>query len=98
MEMIGAIVAGVISNALGFYVARLWAPSASWALLIGAMCGGVCAVVFFGVAVLMGQLVPHTTDPKKIGFWFLIVVFVAPIAGALGGFLGYRRAPEFQQD
>ena len=96
--MIGAIITGVVAIALGVYVARLWAPSASWALLIGAMCGGVCAVVFFGVAVLMGQLVPHTTDPKKIGFWFLIVVFVAPVAGALGGFLGYRRAPEFQQD
>jgi len=96
--MIGAIITGVVSMALGVYVARLWAPSASWALLIGGMCGGVCAVVFFGAAVLTGQLVPHTTDPKKIGFWFLIVVFAAPIAGALGGFLGYRRAPEFQQD
>ncbi len=96
--MTGAIITGAVSIALGFYVARLWAPSASWALLIGGMCGGVCAVVFFGAAVLTGQLVPHTTDPKKIGFWFLIVVFAAPVAGALGGFLGYRRAPEFQQD
>jgi ABC-type multidrug transport system permease subunit len=96
--MIGAIITGVVAIALGLYVARLWAPSASWALLIGGMCGGVCAVVFFGAEVLMGQLVPNTTDPKKIGFWFLIMVFAVPVAGALGGFLGYRRAPEFQQD
>ena len=80
--MFGAIITGLVAIALGFYVARLWAPSASWALLIGGMCGGVCAVVFFGAEVLMGQLVPHTTDPKKIGFWFLILVFAAPVAGA----------------
>jgi hypothetical protein len=96
--MTGAIIAGVVSIALGFYVGRLWGPSASWALLIGAMCGGVCAVVFFGAAVLTGQLVPHTTDPKKIGYWFTILIFAAPAVGAVGGFLGYRRAPEFQQD
>jgi hypothetical protein len=96
--MIGAIITGVVSIGLGAYVARLWAPTASWALLIGGMCGGVCAVVFFGATVLVGQLVPNTTDPKKIGFWFLIVVLAAPVAGALGGFLGYRRAPEFQPD
>jgi hypothetical protein len=96
--MTGAIIAGVVSIALGFYVARLWGPSTSWALLIGAMCGGVCAVVFFGAGVLTGQLVPHTTDAKKIGYWFTILIFAAPAIGAAGGYLGYRRAPEFQQD
>ena len=96
--MIGAIIAGVVSIALGFYVARLWAPTASWALLIGAMCGGVCAVVFFGASVLAGQLVPHSMDPKQIGYWFKIVVFAAPVTGAIGSFFGYRRMPEFQQD
>ena len=96
--MTGAIIAGVVSIALGFYVARLWGPSASWALLIGAMCGGVCAVVFFSAAVLTGQLVPHTTDPTKIGYWFSILIFAAPVIGAVGGFLGYRRTPDFQQD
>jgi hypothetical protein len=96
--MTGAIVAGVVSIALGFYVARLWAPAASWALLIGLMCGGVCAVAYFAVTVLSGQLAPRTFDPKKIGYWFTILVFAAPAIGALGSFLGYRRTPEFHQD
>ena len=96
--MIGSIISGVVSICLGFYFGRLWAPSASWALLIGAMCGGVCALVFFGAGVLTGQLVPHSMDPKQIGYWFKIVVFAAPAIGALGSFLGYRRSPEFQQD
>ena len=96
--MIGAIITGVVAVALGFYVARLWAPSASWALLIGVMCGGVCAVVFFGMSVLVGQLVPHSMDPKQIGYWFKVMVFAAPVAGAIGGFLGVRRTPDFQPD
>jgi ABC-type transporter Mla maintaining outer membrane lipid asymmetry permease subunit MlaE len=96
--MIGAIITGFVAIALGFYIARLWGPSASWALLIGLMCGGVCAIVYFGASVLTGQLVPHSMDPRQIGYWFKIVIFAAPVAGALGGFLGYRRAPEFQQD
>ena len=98
VEMIGAIVTGVFAVALGFYVARLWGPSASWALLIGVMCGGVCAIFYFGVSVLTGQLVPHSMDPGQIGYWFKIMIFAAPLAGALGGFLGYRRAPEFNPD
>jgi hypothetical protein len=96
--MIGAIITGVVAIALSLYVARLWAPTAGWAVLIGLMCGGVCAVMFFGMSVLTGQLVPHSMDPKQIGYWFKIVVFAAPVAGALGAFLGYRRSPEFQQD
>jgi hypothetical protein len=96
--MIGAIVAGVISIALGYYVARLWAPTASWALLIGLMCGGVCAVAYFAITVLTGQLAPRTLDAKKIGYWFFILVFAAPVLGAVGALLGYRRTPEFQQD
>ena len=96
--MSGAIVAGVVSIAVGLYVARLWAPTASWALLIGLMCGFVCAVAYFGVTVLVGQLAPHTLDPKKIGYWFTILVFAAPAIGAVGSFIGYRRMPEFHQD
>jgi hypothetical protein len=96
--MIGAIITGVVSIALGFYVARLWAPTAGWSALIGLMCGGVCALMFFGGSVLVGQLVPHSMDPKQIGYWFKIVVFAAPVTGALGAFFGYRRSPEFQQD
>jgi ABC-type multidrug transport system permease subunit len=98
VEMIGSIITGVVSIALGFYLARLWAPGASWALLIGVMCGGVCAVLFFGATVLFGQLAPGAADPKKIGYWFFILIFAAPALGAVGSFLGYRRSPEFQQD
>ena len=98
MEMIGSIISGVVSIGLGFYFGRLWAPGASWALLIGAMCGGVCALLFFGATVLFGQLAPGTLDPKRIGYWFSILVFAAPVTGAVGSFLGYRRSPEFQQD
>jgi hypothetical protein len=96
--MTGSIITGVVSIALAFYVGRLWAPTVSWSLLIGLVCGGVCAILYFGGTVLMGQLAPNTLDPKKIGFWFLLLVFVAPVLGALGAFLGYRRTPEFQQD
>jgi hypothetical protein len=98
VEMTGAIIAGVVSIALGFHFARLWAPGGSWALLIGAMCGGLCAVIFFGASVLTGQLVPSTMDPKKIGYWFFILIFAAPALGAVGGLLGYRRTPEFRRD
>ncbi len=41
---------------------------------------------------------PNTLDPKKIGYWFFLLIFAGPILGALGAFLGYRRMPEFQQD
>ncbi len=98
MEFLGAIITGVVSIALGFYFSRLWAPGTSWALLIGLVCGGVCASAFFCVCVLTGQLVPHTMDAKKIGYWFFILIFAAPLIGAVGAFLGYRRAPEFQLD
>lgn len=98
MEMIGSIITGVASIALGFYLGRLWAPAANWALLIGVMCGGVCAVGFFGATVLFGQLAPGTVDPKRIGYWFSILIFAAPVIGAVGSFFGYRRSPEFQQD
>ena len=98
MEMIGSIITGVVAITLGFYVGRLWAPTGSWALLIGIMCGGVCAVGYFGVTVLFGQLAPGTLDPKKIGYWFSLLVFAAPAIGAAGSFLGYRRSPEFPHD
>jgi hypothetical protein len=96
--MIGSIITGVVAIALGFYVGRLWAPTIAWSILIGLVCGGVCAIIYFGATVLAGQLAPHTFDPKKIGYWFFILIFVAPLIGALGAFLGYRRTPEFQQD
>ena len=70
MEAIGAIITCVVSLGLGLYVGRLWAPTASWALLIGVVCGGFCAVGFFGATVLFGQLAPHTLVAKKIGYWF----------------------------
>lgn len=98
MEMIGSIITGVVAIGLGFYVGRLWAPTVSWSLLIGVVCGGVCAILYFGATVLMGQLAPNTLDPKKIGYWFFLLIFAGPILGALGAFLGYRRMPEFQQD
>lgn len=98
MELIGAIVTGVVSLGLGFYFGRLWAPTAGWALLIGVMCGGVCAVAYFGVTVLAGELAPGALDARKVGFWFSILVFAAPIVGALGSFAGYRRSPEFRQE
>lgn len=98
MELIGAIITGVVSIGLGFYVSRLWAPTAIWSLLIGVMCGGVCALCYFGVTVLFGQLAPNTLQAGKIGFWFSILLFGAPALGVLGAFAGYRRAPEFQQD
>ncbi|MBS0548725.1 MAG: hypothetical protein JSR24_13310 [Proteobacteria bacterium] len=98
MELYGAIVTGVVALGLGMYVARLWAPTASWALLIGVVCGGVCAVAFFGVTVLVGQLAPGTLVATKVGFWFSILIPAAPAAGALGAFIGYRRSPEFLQD
>ena len=47
---------------------------------------------------LAGQLAPHTLDPKKIGYWFSILVFSAPLIGAFGAFFGYRRSPDFQPD
>lgn len=98
MEFIGAIITGVFSIGLGFHFSRLWAPTAGWSVLIGVMCGGVCALGYFGVTVLFGQLAPHTLEPGKIGFWFSILVFAAPAIGAVGAFAGYRRSPEFQQD
>ncbi len=98
MEFIGAIITGVVSIGLGFYFSRLWAPTATWSVLIGLMCGGVCALGYFGVTVLFGQLAPHTLEAGKIGFWFSILLFAAPAIGVVGAFAGYRRSPEFQQD
>jgi ABC-type multidrug transport system permease subunit len=96
--MYGAIITGFVALALGLYVGRLWAPTPSWSLLIGLMCGGVCAMGYFGVTVLFGQLAPGALSAKTIGYWFFILIFAAPLVGALGSFLGYRRSPEFQQD
>lgn len=96
--MIGAIISGVVSIGLGFYFGRLWAPTASWALLIGLMCGGVCAVAYFGVTVLFGLLAPGSLDAKKIGYWFFLLIFAAPAVGTVGSFIGYRRSPEFPLD
>src|ERR1700735_3193118 len=96
--MIGSIITVVVSIGLGFQVARLWAPTAGWALLIGVVCGGACAILYFAVTVLFGQLAPGTLDPKKIGYWFSLLVFAAPAIGAAGSFLGYRRSPEFPHD
>jgi hypothetical protein len=98
VEMIGSIITAVVSIALGFYVGRLWAPTTSWSLLIGLVCGGICAVGYFGLTVLIGQLAPGTFDPKKIGYWFFLLVFCAPVIGAVGAFLGYRRSPDFPTD
>lgn len=98
MELYGAIVTGVVSLGLGFYVSRLWAPTASWSLLIGVVCGGVCAVAYFAVTVMFGQLAPGSLVAAKVGFWFSILILAAPAAGAVGAFAGYRRSPEFLQD
>jgi len=93
VETIAAIVDCAVATGLGFHLARLWAPTAVWALFIGVVSGGICAVAYFGTTVLAGELMPHALDAGKIGFWFLMLIFAAPVCGALGGFAGYRRAP-----
>jgi hypothetical protein len=93
VELLGAIVDAVAALAFGFYFARLWAPAAGWSVLIGLVCGGVCAVIYFGASVLTGELVPHLFDAQKVGYWFMILVFAAPVLGAIGAFFGYRRMP-----
>jgi MFS family permease len=98
VELLCAIVTAVIALGLGFYFSRLWAPTAGWSLLIGVVCGVVCAIGYFGGTVLLGEFVPDLLDPNKVGYWFMMLVFGAPVIGALGGFMGYRRTPEFPPD
>ena len=93
MESFGAIVACLVAIGLGSYLARLWAPTSVWALLIGVVSGGICAAVYFVATVLAGELVPDLLDAKKVGFWFMILLAAAPSCGALGGIIGYRRTP-----
>jgi len=93
VELLGAIVSCLIAIGLGFHFSRLWAATVHWALLIGIVSGGVCAGGYFLAAVLLGQLVMHSLDPSKIGADFLVLLPAAPICGAIGAFVGYRRTP-----
>lgn len=93
MEFSGAVVACLGSVGLGLYFARLWAPSAGRALLIGIAVGGICAVEYLASTLLVGRLAPHVVDAERIGFWFVMLLAAAPACGALGSFVGYRRAP-----
>jgi MFS family permease len=93
VESVAAIVACLVAIGLGFYLARLWAPTSVWALLIGVVSGGICAAVYFVATVLAGELIPDFLAAEKVGFWFMILLAAAPSCGALGGFIGQRRTP-----
>jgi len=92
VETGSALVSCAAALLIGFYVGRRWAPGAAAAVLIGLVLGGLCVAVFFALTSSIGTHWPHLFDAYVLGLHLIIVMMAAPVCGALGSLLGFRRS------
>ena len=92
METGSALVCCVAALLIGFYVGRRWAPGPAVAVLIGLGLGGFCVAVFLSVTSALGARWPQLLDAHVLGLHLIIVMMAAPVCGALGSLLGFRRS------
>jgi hypothetical protein len=92
VETVSTLATCVAASAAGYFVGKLWAPDAIWAVVFGVVAGEFCAAVFWGLALTLVTLVPNVgIDARAVGFDFEILVLATPVCGAIAGLLGYRR-------
>jgi hypothetical protein len=92
VETVSTLATCIAAIAAGYFVGKLWASDAIWAVVFGIVAGGFCAAVFWGLALTLVTLVPNAgVDAREVGFDFEILVLATPVCGAIAGLLGYRR-------
>ena len=92
VETAGACVAGALSFLIGWQVGRRWAPRPASAVLLGLIVGGLCVGLYFLVSAWIETRWPNLFDAYIVGLHLVILILAAPVLGALGSLLGYRRS------
>lgn len=88
----GGILDCVLALLLGLHAGRHWARGPGWAVLVGLVLGGVCYVLYFTVTSWIGTLWPQAVDGRVLGLHLILGGIAAPVSGALGALLAYRRS------
>jgi ABC-type transporter Mla maintaining outer membrane lipid asymmetry permease subunit MlaE len=89
--LIGAILACCISAAVGFHAGSRWAPGPILGALMGIVLGAVVSVVYFAIALWVGETW-HILDPRKIGLMSAGLVVAGALVGAIAAWFGYRKS------
>jgi hypothetical protein len=92
VETAGAGLAGALAFLIGWQVGRRWAPRPASAMLSGLIVGGLCVGLYFLVSAWIETRWPDLLDAYVVGLHLIIVILAAPVLGALGALLGYRRS------
>lgn len=88
----GGLLCSVVAFLLGLYAGKHWPRSSGWAVALGLAMGAICFGVFFTIASWIGTLWPARVDAYVLGLHLIIFVVAAPVCGALGALLAYRRS------
>ena len=92
METAAGILCCAFALALGFHAGWHWASGAGWAVLVGLLAGAVCVGLYVVVTSWIGLIWPNLLDPHVVGLHLILVGMAAPVCGALGSLLSYRRS------
>jgi hypothetical protein len=92
LEAVGAILACAAAGTLGFFAGGHWAPGPLLGAFIGLPLGAVFAVVYFVLALWVGETWPQSLDAHLVGIISAILVVAGAICGAVGAVFGYRKS------
>jgi len=92
VETIGALVDCGAALALGLTLGYRWTLGPPWHLIAALMVGGVCAAVYFALAIWVGRNLPGVLVPRLVGVHFMALMIVAPLVCAFGALFGYRKS------
>lgn len=92
MEAVGAILACGAAGALGFFAGGHWAPGPLLGALIGIPLGAAFAVVYFVLALWVGETWPQSLDAHLVGIISAVLVVAGGTCGAVGAVFGYRKS------
>ncbi len=92
METIGAIVAGGVVLAVGYYAGGRWAQDSVWSIPIGIVVGIACALAYLAVMLLVVGLWPHSLDAHKLGIVFMLLLIILPLLAVVAAWFGYRKS------
>jgi len=92
METIGALVDSGAALALGLTLGYRWTLGPPWHLIAALMVGGVCAAVYFVLAIWVGRNLPGVLVARLVGVHFMVLTIVAPLVCAFGASFGYRKS------
>jgi hypothetical protein len=92
VEAVGAILACGAAGSLGFFAGGHWAPGPLLGAFIGIPFGAVFAVVYFVLALWVGETWPQSLDAHLVGIISAVLVIAGGTCGGVGAVFGYRKS------